>query len=72
MYANTFAINRYGRMIDKAGSAYTAHRVLQNHERARYDLVMTLFGLSLNKGTFRRKYEGAFFHSFGRSSWSFG
>ncbi len=61
MYANTFAINRYGRMIDKTGTAFTAHRVLQNHERARYDLVMTLFGLSLNKGKFRHKYEGRFF-----------
>ncbi len=61
MYANTFAINRYGRMIDKAGAAVTAHRVLQSHERARYDLVMTLFGLSLNKGDFRHKYRGNFF-----------
>jgi coproporphyrinogen III oxidase-like Fe-S oxidoreductase len=61
MYANTFAINRYGRMIDKTGSAYTAHRVLRSHEQARYDLVMTLFGLSLNKSAFRHKYEGRFF-----------
>lgn len=61
MYSNTFAINRYGRMINNTGAAVTAHRVLHNHEQARYDLVMSLFGLSLSKDEFRHKYQGRFF-----------
>jgi coproporphyrinogen III oxidase-like Fe-S oxidoreductase len=61
MYANTFSLNRYARMINKAGTAVTAHRALDEYERARYDLVMNLFGLSLAKREFRRKYNGHFF-----------
>ncbi len=61
MYANTFAINRYARMIDKTGTAVTAHRVLGEYQQAQYDLVMTLFGLSLSKRDFRPKYGGRFF-----------
>lgn len=61
MYANTFAINRYRRMIHTTGTAITAHRVLQDYQQARYDLVMTLFGLCLQKDDFRQKYAGRFF-----------
>ena len=61
MYANTFAINRYGRMINRTGAAITAHRVLRDYQQARYDLVMTLFGLSLQKDDFHQKYAGRFF-----------
>ena len=61
MYANTFSINRYVRMIDKRGAAMTAHRVLREYQQARYDVVMTLFGLSLSKDDFRQKYGGRFF-----------
>ena len=61
MYANTFAIGRYDRMIHKTGAAITAQRQLKESQQARYDIVMTLFGLSLSKGEFREKYEGRFF-----------
>jgi coproporphyrinogen III oxidase-like Fe-S oxidoreductase len=61
MYANTFAINRYVHMITAMGRALTAYRVLQDYEQARYDLVMNLFGLSLPKDVFRRKYGGLYF-----------
>lgn len=61
MYANTFAINRYGRMIHRTGAAITAHRVLNDYQQARYDVVMKLFGLALSRDEFQRKYEGRFF-----------
>jgi len=61
MYANTFAIGRYGRMVHKTGAAITAHRQLKESQQARYDFVMTLFGLSLSKTDFRDKYRGQFF-----------
>ena len=49
MYANTFAINRYGRMIHETGSAITATRRLDKLQQARYDILMSLFGLSMKK-----------------------
>jgi coproporphyrinogen III oxidase-like Fe-S oxidoreductase len=61
MYANTFAIDRYSRMIGKTGAAVTAHRRLNDYQQARYDVVMTLFGLSLARADYRRKYDGRFF-----------
>ena len=61
MYANTFAIGRYGRMIHKTGAAITAQRSLTEFQQARYDIVMTLFGLSLKKEEHREKYHGRFF-----------
>jgi hypothetical protein len=61
MYANTFAINRYGRLIHKTGAAITSHLVLRDLQKARYDLVMTLFGLCLQKNEFRQRYGGRFF-----------
>ncbi len=61
MSANTFAIGRYGRMIQKTGAAITAQRRLTEFQQARYDIVMTLFGLSLKKEEHREKYHGRFF-----------
>ena len=61
MYANTFAISRYGRMIGKTGTAVTAYRGLTDYQQAQYDVVMTLFGLSLSIDDHRRKYDGRFF-----------
>ncbi len=62
MYANTFAIGRYGRMIHKTGAAITAQRRLEEFQQARYDIVMALFGLSLSKEEYREKYQGRFFN----------
>ena len=61
MYANTFALGRYGRMIHKTGAAITAQRRLSEFQQARYDIVMTLFGLSLKKAEYREKYDRHFF-----------
>lgn len=61
MYANTFAIGRYGRMIHKTGSAITAQRRLSETQQARYDIVMTLFGLAMKKEDYREKFNGRFF-----------
>lgn len=61
MSANTFSIGRYGRMIHKTSSAITAQRRLKESQQARYDIVMTLFGLSLTKKDYREKYQGRFF-----------
>ena len=53
MFANTFAISRYDRMIWKTGNAVTASRCLNGIQQARYDLLMALFGLSMDKDAAR-------------------
>jgi coproporphyrinogen III oxidase-like Fe-S oxidoreductase len=61
MYANSFSIERYGRFIAKKGTAMTAVRQLTLIERARYDMVMTLFGLSMDKQKLNEKFDGRLF-----------
>lgn len=61
MYANTFSIKRYGQFIGKKRTAMTAVRHLTLIERARYDMVMTLFGLSMDKQKLNVKFDGRLF-----------
>jgi coproporphyrinogen III oxidase-like Fe-S oxidoreductase len=58
LYANTFSLRRYTRLIDKRGSAITAVRRLSLRDQAHYDMVMTLFGLQLDVDSLDRKYGG--------------
>jgi len=60
MYSNTFSIKRYQQFIREKGSALTAVRSLSRDEQAHYDLVMTLFGGSLDKLEMEHKYDGRF------------
>lgn len=60
MYSNTFSLRRYEQFIREKGSAMTAVRSLSKNEQAHYDLVMTLFGGSLNKAEMELKYDGHF------------
>jgi coproporphyrinogen III oxidase-like Fe-S oxidoreductase len=58
MYANTFSLRRYARLIDERGSAITALRRLSLRDQAHYDIIMTLFGLNMDVDTLQRKYRG--------------
>jgi coproporphyrinogen III oxidase-like Fe-S oxidoreductase len=60
VYANSFSIRRYVRLVAERGSAITAMRHLTRQERLYYDLLMTLFGLVLDKRVMNRKYHGRF------------
>jgi coproporphyrinogen III oxidase-like Fe-S oxidoreductase len=60
VYANSFSISRYVRLVAERGSAITAMRHLTRQERLYYDLLMTLFGLVLDKRVMNRKYHGRF------------
>ena len=62
MYSNSFSLKRYGQFIAEKGSAMTAVRKLSISEQAHYDLVMTLFGQTLDKDELNRKYDGRFSH----------
>jgi menaquinone C8-methyltransferase len=58
MYANTFSLRRYARLVDERGSAITALRRLSLRDQALYDMVMTLFGLNMDVDKLERKYRG--------------
>lgn len=58
MYANTFSLRRYARLVDERGSAITALRRLSLRDQALYDMVMTLFGLDMDVHKLERKYRG--------------
>jgi coproporphyrinogen III oxidase-like Fe-S oxidoreductase len=60
MYSNTFSIKRYQKFILEKGSALTAVRSLSRDEQVQYDLVMSLFGGSLNTTDMESKYNGCF------------
>lgn len=60
LFANTFSLRRYMQFVDERGTAATAARPLSALEQARYDLMMTLFGLSLDLPALERRHGGGF------------
>ncbi len=60
-YSSTFSINRYIDFIDKGRIAITAKKSFSPYEQMRYDLLMSLFGLRLDKKAMQAKYGRRFF-----------
>jgi menaquinone C8-methyltransferase len=60
LYATTFSLNQYRRLIDAGASAITQSKRLTLKERMRYHFLVRLFGLSLPYADIRRAYGGAF------------
>ena len=61
-YSGTFSINRYVELLTNGKLAITAQKRFSAYERMRYDLLMNLFGLVLNKQAIESKYHGDFSH----------
>ena len=60
LYATTFSLNQYRRLIAAGGSAITQSKRLTAKERMRYGFLVRLFGLSLPYADVARKYGRAF------------
>jgi len=60
LYATTFSINQYRRLISEGRSAITQSKRLARKERMRYDFLVRLFGLSLPYAELRRRHGAAF------------
>jgi coproporphyrinogen III oxidase-like Fe-S oxidoreductase len=60
LYANTFSLNRYAQLAGTGDSAVTMAREMSELEQMRYDFLTRLFGLSLDKASIERKYDGRF------------
>jgi coproporphyrinogen III oxidase-like Fe-S oxidoreductase len=59
-YANTFSLNGYGALANRAGGPVTMYRQMTLRERMRYDLLTRLFGLRLDRTAIEAKYHGRF------------
>jgi menaquinone C8-methyltransferase len=56
MYANTFSLPEYVKSITSGNLPIKHAKTFSRHEMARYSLLMTLFGLKLDLGLFRRRF----------------
>lgn len=61
IHATTFSINGYCRRIAAGSSAITRSKQLGRREQMRYDFVMKLFGLSLEKAWLKQRYGRRFY-----------
>ncbi len=62
MYANTFSINHYLRLIQAGKSSCVRQRPMTIREQMRYHLLMQLFGGTLDKAATEKRFEGRFQH----------
>jgi len=60
LYATTFSLQAYVARIDRGLSGITGKRQLGERESMRYDLLVRLFGLRLEKDWVRARYEQRF------------
>jgi coproporphyrinogen III oxidase-like Fe-S oxidoreductase len=58
MYANTFSINHYLRLIEAGKSSCVRHRHMSTREQMRYHLLMQLFGGALDKAAAEERFGG--------------
>jgi coproporphyrinogen III oxidase-like Fe-S oxidoreductase len=61
IHATSFSINGYCRRIDSGINAITRSKHLSWREQMRYDFVMKLFGLSLDRSWLQNRYGKAFY-----------
>ena len=61
IYANTFSLERYSKLLAEGMLPLSAKKVFSKKEMARYAFLMELFGLSLDVGAFTRKFGSHLF-----------
>jgi coproporphyrinogen III oxidase-like Fe-S oxidoreductase len=60
LYASTFSLNRYGRLVARGRTGLTLRRKMSERDRMRYYLLMRLFAGSLNLDVAQEKFDGRF------------
>lgn len=60
MYASTFSLHAYVERVNRGLTGITGERLLAPRERMRYDLLMRLSGLHLERAWVRARYGAAF------------
>ncbi len=65
MYATTFSLNAYADRIGRGLPAITQERVMSEHEQMRYEMLLRLFGLRMDRAWLASRFGGRF----GRRMW---
>jgi len=60
MYATTFSLNAYAERIGRGLPAVTQRRAMTEHEQMRYEMLLRLFGLSMDRAWLRTRFGGRF------------
>jgi len=60
LYAASFSINRYMRLVESGHSGITRYSAFSDYERMRYYFLMTFFGLRVNKARAEARWDGRF------------
>ena len=60
LYASTFSLNHYGRLVARGGTGLTLRRKMSERDQMRYYLLMRLFAGSLNLDVAQEKFDGRF------------
>ena len=60
LYASTFSINHYCRLVDAGNTGTIGKLEMNERDQMRYYMLMRLFGESLNKDTAERRFDGRF------------
>jgi len=60
LYAASFSINRYMRLVESGHSGITRYSAFSEHERMRYFFLMTFFGLRVDKAQAEARWGGRF------------
>jgi coproporphyrinogen III oxidase-like Fe-S oxidoreductase len=60
LYASTFSLNHYARLVASGGTGMTLGRSLSERDRMRYHLLMRLFSGSLDLAAARDRFDGRF------------
>jgi coproporphyrinogen III oxidase-like Fe-S oxidoreductase len=60
LYASTFSLNHYGRLVASGRTGLTLRRKMSERDRMRYYLLMRLFAGSLNLDDAQEKFDGRF------------
>jgi menaquinone C8-methyltransferase len=59
LYANTFSLRAYAEAVEAGRLSVDAHMPLSRRDRVRYDFMMRLFGLHLDKAAFAARHGGS-------------
>lgn len=63
LYSTSFSINRYGRLVAQRGVAITRRRGYSRQWQLRYDLLMQLFGLRLDRQKALQRFGPGYFRA---------
>lgn len=56
MYSTTFSLNAYHEIVSSGRPAITRSRKLANHERLRYEMLLRLFALRMDRDWMRKRF----------------